>query len=163
MTPEDVGRVEFTLLDQDPEALAQAHEVIARLEKKLGKRPQATTVCTSVRTMQQGQTPAGERNYDFAYSMGLFDYLTDTTATAVLAWLYNRLAPGGSLVVGNFHLKNPSRAFMEYWADWTLWYRNEGELLRLADTLQGAKSRIEFEESGCQIFLHITKASVPAR
>ena len=77
--------------------------------------------------------------------------------SAVLGWLYNRLAPGGSLVVGNFHLRNPSRAFMEYWADWTLWYRNEGELLRLADTLQGAKSRIEFEESGCQIFLHIIK------
>jgi extracellular factor (EF) 3-hydroxypalmitic acid methyl ester biosynthesis protein len=163
LTPEDVARVEFTLLDQDPEALAQAHDVIARLGEKLGVKPQATTVCTSVRTMQQGKGPGDDRPYDLVYSMGLFDYLTDTTATAVLSWLYGRLAPGGDVLVGNFHVRNPSRTFMEYWADWTLWYRNEGQLLRLADTLPGAKSRIDFEESGCQIFLHVTKSPEPQR
>ncbi|HUJ24546.1 MAG TPA: class I SAM-dependent methyltransferase [Myxococcales bacterium] len=158
LTPDDVGRVQFMLLDQDPEALGQAHGVIEALEKKLGTRPRAETLCTSVRTMQQGGSPIDDAVYDFVYSMGLFDYLTDTTATAVLTWLYGRLAPGGELVVGNFHSRNPSRVFMEYWADWTLWYRNEGELLRLADALPGAQSRVTFEESGCQIFLHITRS-----
>jgi extracellular factor (EF) 3-hydroxypalmitic acid methyl ester biosynthesis protein len=162
LTAEDVGRVQITLLDQDPEALAQAHDVIARLEQKLGVKPQATTVCTSVRTML-GKAQGDEKTYDFVYSMGLFDYLTDTTATAVLAWLYSRLAPGGELVVGNFHARNPSRVFMDYWADWTLWYRNEGQMLRLVDALPGAKTRIDFEESGCQIFLHMMKASAPQR
>ena len=154
---------QFTLLDQDPEALAQAHALIARLEKKLSAKPQARTVCTSVRTMQQGGGSPDEPPYDFVYSMGLFDYLTDTTATAVLSWLYGRLFPGGELVVGNFHVRNPSRTFMDYWADWTLWYRNESELLRLTDSLPGAKSRIDFEESGCQIFLHVTKPAGPTR
>jgi extracellular factor (EF) 3-hydroxypalmitic acid methyl ester biosynthesis protein len=157
LSPQDVSRMQFTLLDQDPEALAQARTVIEGLEKKLGVKPQATTLCTSVRTMQQGGSPIDDSHFDFVYSMGLFDYLTDTTATAVLSWLYGRLAPGGELVVGNFHSKNSSRIFMEYWADWTLWYRNEGELLRLADVLPGAQSRVTFEESGCQIFLHVTK------
>jgi extracellular factor (EF) 3-hydroxypalmitic acid methyl ester biosynthesis protein len=163
LSPDEVPRVTFQLLDQDPEALGQAHGVIDALEKKLGKRPRAETLCTSVRTMQQGGSPIDDSVFDFVYSMGLFDYLTDTTATAVLTWLYGRLAPGGELVVGNFHSRNPSRTFMEYWADWTLWYRNEGELLRLADALPGAQSRVTFEESGCQIFLHITKSPAARR
>ena len=158
-SPEDVARVSFTLLDQDPEALGEARGVVERLDKSLGVKVQATTLCTSVRTMQQGGSPIEDSAFDLVYSMGLFDYLTDTTATAVLSWLYARLARGGELVVGNFHARNSSRVFMEYWADWTLWYRTEGELLRLADALPGAQSRITFEESGCQIFLHITKTS----
>jgi extracellular factor (EF) 3-hydroxypalmitic acid methyl ester biosynthesis protein len=158
LSPEDLPKVQFTLLDQDPEALSQAHDVITKLTQKLGERPNAQTVCTSVRTML-GRAPDDGQVYDFVYSMGLFDYLTDSTATAVLAWTYSKLAPGGELVVGNFHARNPSRTFMDYWADWTLWYRNEGELLRLADQLANAKSRIEFEESGCQIFLHMTKGA----
>ena len=43
--------------------------------------------------MQQGGSPIDDAVYDFVYSMGLFDYLTDTTATAVLSWLYGRLLP----------------------------------------------------------------------
>ena len=156
-SPQDVARVSFTLLDQDPEALDEARAVVERLDRALGVKVQATTLCTSVRTMQQGGSPIEDQPFDLVYSMGLFDYLTDTTATAVLSWLYGRLGKGGELVVGNFHARNASRAFMEYWADWTLWYRTEGELLRLADALPGAQSRISFEESGCQIFLHITK------
>ena len=163
LTPQEATRAHFTLLDQDPEALSQARTVIERLEQKLGTTLAAETLCTSVRTMQQGGSAIDDATFDFVYSMGLFDYLTDTTATAVLTWLYGRLAPGGELVVGNFHSKNPSRVFMEYWADWTLWYRNEGELLRLADALPGAQSRVTFEESGCQIFLHITKGPGRAR
>jgi extracellular factor (EF) 3-hydroxypalmitic acid methyl ester biosynthesis protein len=157
LKPEDAGRVEFTLLDQDPEALGQARAIIEGLEHKLGTKVRATTLCTSVRTMQQGGSPIDDAQFDFVYSMGLFDYLTDTTATAVLTWLYGRMSNGGELAVGNFHARNPCRVFMDYWADWALWYRNEGELLRLADALPGAQSRIDFEESGCQIFLHITK------
>jgi len=59
-------------------------------------------------------------------------------------------------MIGNFHPRNPSRLFMEYWADWTLCYRTEGELVQLADGLRGARSRITSEESGCQAFLHLT-------
>ena len=161
-TKEEVAAIKFTLLDQDTQALGEARAVIDRLEQKLGTRLQVKTLCTSVRTMQQGGAPIEGGPFDLVYSMGLFDYLTDTTATAVLAWLYGRMAPGGELIVGNFHSRNPSRVFMEYWADWTLWYRNEGELLRLADALPGAQSRISFEESGCQIFLHIIKTTAVA-
>jgi extracellular factor (EF) 3-hydroxypalmitic acid methyl ester biosynthesis protein len=156
-TPEDAAKVHFTLLDQDPEALSEARAVIERVESSLGTRLHAETLCTSVRTMQQGGSALEETHFDFVYSMGLFDYLTDTTATAVLSWLYARLAKGGELAIGNFHPRNPSRVFMEYWADWTLWYRAEGELLRLADALPGAQSRITTEDSGCQIFLHVGK------
>jgi extracellular factor (EF) 3-hydroxypalmitic acid methyl ester biosynthesis protein len=162
LAPEDVDRVQFTLLDQDPEALAQAGEVVGRVERKLGTKLRATPVCTSVRTML-GKSKGDDQAYDFIYSMGLFDYLTDTTATAVLGWLFTKLVENGELVVGNFHSRNPSRVFMDYWADWTLWYRNEGQMLRLVESISCAKTRIEFEESGCQIFLHMVKTPSPQR
>src|SRR5439155_4889896 len=91
-TPEDAARMQFMLLDQDPEALTEARSVIDRLEASLGTKLQAATLCTSVRTMQQGGSPIEETPFDFVYSMGLFDYLTDTTAAAVLSWLYGRLS-----------------------------------------------------------------------
>jgi extracellular factor (EF) 3-hydroxypalmitic acid methyl ester biosynthesis protein len=159
LTPDDAARVQFTLLDQDPEALSEARAVIERVEAKLGTKLRVETLCTSVRTMQRGGSAIDEAQFDFVYSMGLFDYLTDTTATAVLSWLYARVVRGGEVAIGNFHPRNSSRVFMEYWADWTLWYRNEGELMRLADPLPGAQSRISAEETGCQIFLHVTKGS----
>src|SRR5207248_8797542 len=91
LAPEEVPRVQFMLLDQDPEALSQARGVIEDVAKRLAQTPRAETLCTSVRTMQQGGSPIDDAVYDFVYSMGLFDYLTDTTATAVLSWLYGRL------------------------------------------------------------------------
>ena len=62
--------------------------------------------------------------------MGLFDYLTPPVARAVLARLLDLLAPGGALVVGNFHVANRSRVYMDYWMDWPLYYRSEADLPR---------------------------------
>jgi len=156
---EDAARLRFTLLDQDADALAEAGALVERVEAAIGTGLEVTTFCTSVRTMQQGAAPMDACAFDFVYSMGLFDYLTDRTAAAVLCWLYERLDRGGELVVGNFHPRNATRAFMEYWADWTLWYRSEADMLKLADALPGAQARITTEESGCQIFLHVTRTT----
>ena len=156
-SPQDAARIQFTLLDQDPQALEEARQLIGRIERSKGVALRADYVCASVRTMQQERVPGIAGPYDFVYSMGLFDYLTETTAAAILSWMYGGLSRGGDLIIGNFHPRNPSRTFMEYWADWTLWYRSESELMRLADALRGARAVVSSEESGCQLFLHVTR------
>jgi extracellular factor (EF) 3-hydroxypalmitic acid methyl ester biosynthesis protein len=96
--------------------------------------------------------------FDFIYSMGLFDYLTAPVARAVLARTVDLLAPGGEIVVGNFHVTTPTRTYMDYWADWTLIYRSEESLLALAEGLPIASARIDFDETRCQMFLRLQRS-----
>jgi hypothetical protein len=46
---------------------------------------------------------------------------------------------------------------MEYWFDWVLYYRTEGELLELLGDDVAADLSVSFEESGTQMFLHVKK------
>jgi extracellular factor (EF) 3-hydroxypalmitic acid methyl ester biosynthesis protein len=97
--------------------------------------------------------------FDFIYSMGLFDYLTPPVARAVLARLYDLLAPGGVLLVGNYHVRNPSRLYMEYWLDWRLFHRTEASFLELAEVLPAARREITFDATGCQMFLRLERGA----
>ncbi|XDD51641.1 methyltransferase domain-containing protein [Leptospira sp. WS92.C1] len=151
----EVGKVHFTLLDQDMEALRVAMDTVNQLELEKGFLINVRYINDSVRSMLRIRNlPAEWGRFDFIYSMGLFDYLTPPVARAVLARLFEMLRPGGRLIVGNFHVTNPNKAFMEYWLDWVLYHRTEAEMLELAATLPG-HSRVFFEETGCQMFLEM--------
>ena len=90
--------------------------------------------------------------------MGLFDYLTPPVAKAVIANLYRLLEPGGQLLIGNFHVSNPSRVYMEYWNDWVLYYRTEDDMLNLLQQ-PDAQLQLEFEETKSQMFLKVIKSA----
>lgn len=158
VTAEDCERSEIVLLDQDEEALAQAELSAHAVEQRTGRPVNARFVRGSVRTMLR-KRGLSERlgKFHVIYSMGLFDYLTAPVAKAVLSRLYDLLEPGGQIVVGNYHVANPSRWYMEYWADWTLIHRTEEDLLALAADLRGAECTLSFEETRCQMFLAIRK------
>ena len=70
---------------------------------------------------------------DLLVCTGLFDYLDDTAAIQMLATFWERLAPGGKLVVFHFAPGNPTRAYMEWFGNWYLIYRTREELGRLAE------------------------------
>ncbi len=89
--------------------------------------------------------------------MGLFDYLTPPVAKAVLIKLYQLLNTGGEMVTGNFHVSNPSKYYMEYWLDWVLYYRTEDEFKDLIGDISTADVKVSFEDTGSQMFLHVTK------
>lgn len=150
----DPQRLELTLLDQDDEALAAARATIERV----GRPRKLSLVNDSVRTLLR-ERDAAERwgRFDFIYSMGMFDYLTPPVAKAVLGRLYELLAPGGALVVGNYHVKNPSRFYMAYWLDWVLYYRTEDEFAGLAAGLPDAAVKVGFDDTGCQMFLTVER------
>jgi extracellular factor (EF) 3-hydroxypalmitic acid methyl ester biosynthesis protein len=160
LSPRDASRFECTLLDQDPEALAAARRAVSALEVERKLRVCVTYLENSVRTMLRDRHLA-ERlgTFQFIYSMGLFDYLTPPVARAVLAKLHSLLAPGGTLLVGNYHVANASRFYMEYWLDWSLYYRTEESFLALADGLEAASTAVTLDESRCQLFLRMEKAS----
>jgi len=160
LTADDVARFHCTLLDQDPEALALAGEGIRRIEEARGERLQVQEVGESVRTMLRIRD-LGARfgRYHFVYSMGLFDYLLAPVARAVLARLWELVLPGGTLLVGNFHVSCASRTYLDYWCDWSLIYRTEEEFRALAAGLEGAKVELVFEETRSQMFLRLERSA----
>jgi extracellular factor (EF) 3-hydroxypalmitic acid methyl ester biosynthesis protein len=157
-TAEDCARYECVLLDQDDEALAEAAREIRRVEARTGAAVSATYLRHSVRTMLRTSDLGGRfGRAHVIYSMGLFDYLSQPVARAVVGKLYQLLEPGGRLVIGNFHQGNPSRCYMEYWMDWVLLYRSEEQLLDLAAGLPGARAQISFEATRSQMFLEVQR------
>jgi extracellular factor (EF) 3-hydroxypalmitic acid methyl ester biosynthesis protein len=154
----DFDRYHFTLLDQDRHALFEAAKSVDRIEKKSGLKLKVDYLNESVRTMLT--TPKLKSRwgqFHFIYSMGLFDYLTPPVAKAVLNKLYQLLKPGGEMVIGNFHVSNPSRTYMEYWLDWVLYYRNEQDFIDLLQGAGSADTQVLFDDTRVQMFLHIKK------
>lgn len=155
---ENFEKFHVTLLDQDVAALGEAAGAIARVEKARGMRARVDYLNESVRTMLR--TPKLSEKWGqhhFIYSMGLFDYLTGPVAKAVIKKLFELVKPGGTLVVGNYHVGNPTRTYMDYWMDWVLFYRTEQEMLSLLADDPAAELSITFEDSRSQLFLHAVK------
>jgi extracellular factor (EF) 3-hydroxypalmitic acid methyl ester biosynthesis protein len=158
LEPDDLARFDVSLLDQDPRALELARGTVRRVESRGRGGMRVHYHQDSVRTMLRTRDLRrrfGEHH--FVYSMGLFDYLTAPVARAVLAKTYELLVPGGVLVIGNFHERTPTRLHMDYWGDWPLTYRSETSLRGLADGLDVASRTVDFDETGCQMFLTLEK------
>jgi extracellular factor (EF) 3-hydroxypalmitic acid methyl ester biosynthesis protein len=158
IAPADAERFHCALLDQDQLALNEAAAVVKEVEARLGRELSVRRLRESVRTLLATRA-LRERwgSFHFIYSMGLFDYLTPPVAEAVLKKLYALLEPGGELAIGNFHVNNPTRLFMDYWLDWPLYYRTGEEFASLAAALKGAYSWVEYDDTGVQMLLRVRK------
>ena len=72
-------------------------------------------------------------NPDLILCPGLFDYLEHTAAVGLLRLFWQQLAPGGTLLVGNFAPNHATRAYMEWIGNWYLNYRSYEAMVDLAD------------------------------
>ncbi|HNM03208.1 MAG TPA: class I SAM-dependent methyltransferase, partial [Leptospiraceae bacterium] len=92
------------------------------------------------------------------YSMGLYDYLTDSVAKALTMKLFSMLSEKSVMIIGNYHETNETRKYMEYIMDWALYYREESSMLELLEDIQvPIQSFVDFDGSGTQMFLKVTK------
>jgi hypothetical protein len=62
------------------------------------------------------------------YSVGLIDYLEDEHIVRLLDWIHDQLVPGGTVVLGNFDVANPDKAFMDHILEWRLIHRTPEDL-----------------------------------
>ena len=145
------------LLDQDEEALGEARSGIDSIPTD--KPFQVEFIKESVRTiLKTGSPEITFGQYDFIYSMGLYDYLTDSVAKVLTEKLYSMLCPGGILIIGNYHVENETRKYMEYIMDWVLYYRDEESMFELLEDIPKAfTSEVGFDDSGTQMFLRVEK------
>lgn len=156
---EELGHYEVVLLDQDPLALSDALTTVAGLERRRNGKLPVTYARESVRTMMRhDDLTARWGRFDLVYAMGLFEQLSQPVARRAVRRLYDALVDGGELLIGNFHGRNKSRTYLEYWMDWVLYYRDEEELLDLVAELPGAVASLTQESTGSQLFLTVKKA-----
>ncbi|HXW44951.1 MAG TPA: class I SAM-dependent methyltransferase [Streptosporangiaceae bacterium] len=141
-------RAEIVLLDQDAGALDHATGQIRALAAAAGVKVKLRCINTSIRTVIADGLHG---SYDLVYSAGLFDYLRDRTARAAGARIVEALAPGGTAVIGNFAVANPTRPLMELVLDWALIHRSPDDLRCLFGDL-GNGMTIEREAAGVNLF-----------
>lgn len=151
-------RVKIHLLDQDDEALNEARNGILSIDSQ-GQPFSYEFIKESVRTILKTRSPEllfGQ--FDFIYSMGLYDYLTDSVAKALTMKLFSMLSEKSVMIIGNYHETNETRKYMEYIMDWALYYREESSMLELLEDIQvPIQSFVDFDGSGTQMFLKVTK------
>jgi SAM-dependent methyltransferase len=115
--------VQVTLVDQDPAALA-----FLRGQSLAAWSGELRTLCAPIR--QMAALVAGEE-FDVIISAGLFDYLDDVTASALIADFTSLLAPGGVVAISNFHPDDPSHLVKAWLVDWPLIFRTESQCAAL--------------------------------
>lgn len=99
------------------------------------------------------------KDQDLVYSIGLIDYFDDKFVIALLNYVHRLLAPGGKLIVGNFHKTNPCKAFIDYVLDWKMTHRDEEDMNRLFSASRFGKpcTNIRFEEARVNLFAECIK------
>jgi extracellular factor (EF) 3-hydroxypalmitic acid methyl ester biosynthesis protein len=153
-------QAQFRLLDFNEETLRYTGNRLEEVRRKYHRHSNLRLVKNSVQQLlKNSQRPASvEPGYDLIYCSGLYDYLSDRICQALNTHLYERLRPGGLLVVGNFAPNTPRQNLMEHLMEWFLIYRDSRELAALAPQQASPDDCvIRAEPSGANIFLEVRK------
>lgn len=119
-----------------------------------------TPIHHSIFSLIKGREKNKLGQFDFAYSAGLFDYLSDRMGQALTKYMFDLLKPNGTLLITNFSANNPDRGYMEAFMDWKLIYRNQPEIESLAKNIPNKliKSKKAFKDANNTIiYLEIIK------
>lgn len=145
-----------TLVDLDPVVLERCAAEQARLELgELVELVRANLIHVAV-GLQTLELPP----QDFIYSTSLIEYFDDALVVKLLDRIHGMLRPGGRVMLGNIHPRNPMRAIMDHVLGWKLEHRDENGLDALfrASAFGRRCSRIEYEPQRIRLFAECVKA-----
>ena len=137
--------VHIDSIDSDAKAVAFASQLCA---------PHASRVAFNcLNALKYNPT----KRYDLIWSAGLLDYFSERTFKMFVKRYYAALAPGGSLVIGNFGPGNTSRAYMELVGDWHLHHRSRSALIAIGEScgVETSKIQVDEEAEGVNLFLRL--------
>jgi extracellular factor (EF) 3-hydroxypalmitic acid methyl ester biosynthesis protein len=147
----------FTLLDFNEETLRYARATIDAIKTRQGRQCAVDYMRKSVQQIlkESGRSiQRPDKQYDFVYCAGLFDYLTDSICRRLMDIMYEWVAPGGLLLATNVEPSNPLRNGMEHLLDWHLIYRNAEQMWSLAPSQVPADAvSVKSENTGVNLFL----------
>lgn len=154
-----LGRVVWTLIDQEEEALSVAYRASRREIGRWGSNGDLFLLNLSFVQMLSEGVPLREKaSQHLIFSAGLFDYLRESRAQGLIEALYEFLAPGGLMMIGNALAPNEFFWAAEFLVDWSLLYRTREEMKALASRLPvSAEVDVVAEPSNGYYFLKVRK------
>ena len=152
---DDRGRLHVSCVDFDKEALAYVDQRCR--DQGLGDR--VTTRHANLIYLATGRQELDFGPQDLIYSAGFLDGLSDEAALTLVDWIYDKLRPGGRVLLGNLHPRNPSRGLMDHVLDWRLAHRDEGQMSALFQKSRFGQpcSRVVFEPGNIILFAECRK------
>lgn len=151
-------RMNVTLFDQDAMALSFAQAALAPFARRFGDHVSIRYVNGAVKQLVKSPDRFNIlKDQDLVYTAGLFDYLSADVAAILFRNLYELLAPGGHLVVGNLTHDCNSRGFLEYLVDWKIEYRTDAEIEDFARLVRPSRLWLESERTGVNHFLVVQR------
>jgi 2-polyprenyl-3-methyl-5-hydroxy-6-metoxy-1,4-benzoquinol methylase len=155
-SPADLERLHVTLFDLDREALEHAQTKLYELAANRGAHLRLQFINASIKSFLTSHAETHEA-YDLIYSAGLFDYLDNLTASALVHKFAGMLNPGGRLIIGNFTKENKTKAFLHLLTAWPLIHKTEPEMRAWAQGLGGVSIEVEYDHLGMHAFLVLRK------
>ena len=150
---------QFTLIDQEQDALAYAYDRAHPLTVSMKPQAKVQALNVSFTDVLRGGAWLDEAGpQDLIYTVGLIDYLIDRRARALAVKLYERLAPGGLLIIGNMNETELSNLWpMEFITDWHLFYRTDADMLAWTEGMANHNAWTETEPTGRVRMLYVRK------
>jgi len=152
---DDPTRLKTNLIDIDLQALA----FVGDRRDQLDLQHQMNLVQGNLVYLAMGKQKLDLAPQDLIYSMGLIDYFNDKFVVKLLDYVHEMLRPGGRVLLGNIHKRNPIQAFQDYVLGWRLVHRDEADMNRLlrASAFQQECTRVLFEDAGIHFFSECVK------
>jgi extracellular factor (EF) 3-hydroxypalmitic acid methyl ester biosynthesis protein len=144
-----------TLIDVDLQALA----FVAERRDKARLQRHMRLINANLVYVLSGREKIDLRDQDLIYSIGLIDYFNDDLVVKLLDYIFSALRPGGKVILGNFHPRNPDKALMDHVLDWRLIHRTEDDMNRLFRDSAFATgcTNMRFEDQGINLFAECVK------
>lgn len=152
---EDKSKLQCHLIDIDFQALAYVAD--QRSSRKLDKYIHLYNA--NLIYLATGRKTLDLPPQHLVYSVGLIDYFNDKFVVALINYVFDILSPGGRVILGNFHPRNPTRAMMDHVLEWNFIHRTEEDMQRLflSSKFRKAADTIHFEPLGVNLFAECTK------
>jgi len=147
--------IHFYLIDQDDNALSYSSKNLK--PKIFGKQDSFKLSFLHVSIKQIIEETDIVRQIgkiDFAYTMGMMDYMPEKIAGKIINSVFDMLSPGGIMYIGNIRPGVPTSWIAEFLYDWRLNYRSPETLLNLASEIkEKGELFVDSEELGMNLFL----------
>ena len=148
--------VHVTCIDFNHQEISSA----ASLAHKWGFQDRLTFVQDNFFLMAEGYSQIDIPPQQMIYSVSMANCLQDREFIRILDWIYDRLLPGGIIILGNLHAANPDRVLLEHILEWHSVYRSADELESLfsRSKFRSLPLVIQSDEYGVELYVVCKKA-----
>jgi len=120
----------FDCLDVEAEAFAYIHDNLEKIRPENRRNLHIRFIKANFLDLIKGKEIQDlSKKYDFIYSSGLFDYLSDRMARKLICYLFELLGTDSSLIITNARKDDFYRAYYEMLGGWKLIRRDNKEML----------------------------------